>query len=249
MSYIIAHVKFGNSPQSYPVNCFRDDIQDGDEVVVKMIDGALKYARVFGVSYLHWDCKHTVECLVSEATVMGDDITLPEGDPLLHKGMTRDEDLKRSLHETGWVQRGVTNKVHRLAYMAVNTNRTALILFRKNGIDVQILSGQPHGEMSSNNVLQVTPSAGNFIRQPYRDSPYNVFERTAVFAKEFQEESITNPEDMLENRNQPRVRRTQDRRSREYGLDDIYDAMGGEGEPVYLSDGVWLSATGSLEEK
>jgi hypothetical protein len=246
MSYIIAHVQTDNWTKPLQVNCFRNDIQGGDEVVVKMEDGTLERARVFKVCFQNWNkCKHTVECLVSEATLDGDVVVLPEGGSLFHKGMTRDEDLERKLDEFGWVHCRDANKIAQPAYMWVNKSRTALISFRRRnekskGIDIQIWRGQPDVEMSSNNVLRVRPPACRVIWQPYHDSPYNILERTADFASEFQKD-----------RQPPRVRGTHRKQStsREpdegYTTKDIYDDNSdGEGGKVYLGDGVYIDENG-----
>ena len=245
MSYIVAEVKLGSWSAPLPVGCFRTDIQEGDEVVVKKEDGALEIGHVFNVSYKNFNCKHTVECLVSETSLRGGSFTLPEGDSLFHKGMTRDEDLESKLDESGWVHCRVASKIGQSAYMWVNATRTTLISFERGfkkstGINVQIWRGRPDVEMSSNNVLQVRPPASKVIWLPYCDSHYNLLERTAGFACEFQKK-----------RSRQRTRGIQRKQSKRlepdegYTINDIYDAVSdGESGKVYLSDGVYIDENG-----
>ena len=247
MSYIVAEVKLDSWSSPLPVGCFRTDIQEGDEVIVKKDNGLLEIGHVFEVSYKNFNCKYTVECLVSEAHLKGSEVILPKGVSLFHKGMTRDEDLERRLDEFGWVHCRDATKIAHFAYMWVNATRTAIISFKSGfkkskGISVQIWSGRPDIEMSPNNVLRVRPPESKAIWQSYHDSKYNVLERTADFAREFQKV-----------RPQPRVREIQRSQSTRrdpdegYTTKDIYDAISdGGGGRVYLNDGVYIDENGDL---
>ncbi|RWH73051.1 MAG: hypothetical protein EOQ86_26395 [Mesorhizobium sp.] len=154
MSYIIAHVAFDRSDRTYPVNCFRTDVMIGDDVVVRMKDGALKWAHVADLNYLNWGCRHTVECLAREADFTRSGIFLPPGESLSVCGMARPLDLAMHLNKIGWIRRRPANRAYRVVFTAANETRTGLILLRKNGIDVQILHGLPEEEMN------VTPCFG-----------------------------------------------------------------------------------------
>lgn len=246
MSYIIAHVAFDRSGKTYPVNCLRTDIQIGDEVVVKMKDGPLKWAQVMDLNYLNWSCQNTVECLAKEARFTSDGIDLPPGGYQSVNGLAQPYDLAVHLYKIGWLPRRAASKMYRMAYSATNQSQTALILMRKNGIDIQIIDGLPAEEQRPNSVLSTSRSDGPFIGQPFHGSRDNVLERTANFAKAF----LSN-EDKLEAMVEPiqtdKVLPKLPPRIREQD-DDLYSALGGSGEPIYLSDGVWLTSGGGKHD-
>lgn len=246
MSYIIAHVSFDRTEKTYPVNCLRTDIKIGDEVVVKMNNRPLKWAKVMDLNFLNWNCQNTIECLASEAEFTIDGITLPRGGSLSIKGLSRPYDLAVQLYRLGWVPRRAASRMYRSAYSASNRSQTALILMRKNGVDVQVIDGLSEAEQKPNSVLSISRSDGNFIAQAFHGSRDNILERTTRFAAAF----LRN-EDNLEAMVQPvrtgkalpkpppRMRRQED---------DLYSALGGSGEPVYLSDGVWLTPGGGAHD-
>lgn len=242
MSYIIAHVAFDNSGRTYPVNCNRTDITVGDEVVVRMSNHLLKSARVADINYLNWNCKNTIECLTHEAELTRDGFVLPPGGSLSTKGLARPYDLAAHLFKLGWIPRRPCNKMYRMAYSARNRTQSALILMRKNGIDVQIIQGQPADEMKPNSLLSISQADGPIVRQPYYGSRYNILERSAAFAEAFLRNE-TGIEDTIAplqtNKALPRPP-SRPRASR----DDLYSVLGSTGEPVYLSDGVWLTSGG-----
>lgn len=246
MSYIIAHVVFDNTGTTYPVNCLRTDLQIGDEVVVKMNNRSLKWARISDINFLNWNCQNTIECLASEASFTKDGIFLPPGKTRSVEGLARPYDLAVFLYAIGWLPRRAISKMYRMAYSATNRRQTSLILMRKNGIDVQIIEGLPTKEIAPNSALSTSQSDGPFIRQPFHGSQNNILERTAKFAQSF----LQNAEDleaMVEPiqtskalpKPPPRVRDRED---------DLYSALGGHGEPIYLSDGVWLTSDGGTHD-
>lgn len=246
MSYIIAHVSFDRSGKTYPVNCLRTDIQIGDDVVVKMKDGALKWANVADLNFLNWNCQNTIECLAKEADFTGGSITLPPGASLSVRGLARTYDLAVHLYKIGWVPRRTASKMYRMAYSSANRSQTALILMRKNGIDVQIINGVPDEEQRPNSVLSISRSDGPFIGQPFHGSRDNILERTACFAEAFLRnaddlEAMVQPIQSEKALPKPPPKaRVQD--------DDLYSALGGSGEPIYLSDGVWLTSDGGAHD-
>ena len=152
MAYIIAHVAFDNSGKTYPVNCNRTDIAIGDEVVVKMHERPLKWARIIDLNYLNWRCQNTIECLACEAKFLREGILLPAGESLSVKGLARPYDLAIHLYKMGWIPRRPANKAYKLAYSAANRSQTGLVMMRKNGIDAQIIDGLPKSVMRPNSV-------------------------------------------------------------------------------------------------
>jgi len=246
LSYIIAHVAFDNSGKTYPVNCNRTDIAVGDEVVVKMNNRPPKWARVADINYLNWTCQNTIECLASEANFTKEGIIFPSGETLSIKGLARPYDLAVHLYKIGWVPRRAANKSYRMAYSSVNRTQTALILMRKNGIDVQIIEGLPVQKIKPNSVLSTSREDGPWFCQPLHGSHHNVFERAAAFAVAFLRNE-NGLEDMLTPLQTTKVLPSPPARARTT-KDDLYSALGGEGEPIYLSDGVWLTSDGGAHD-
>jgi len=240
------HVAFDKSGKTYPVNCLRTDIEVGDEVVVKMNNRPLKWARVDDINYLNWDCQNTIECLASEATFTAEGIALSPGESLSIKGLARPYELAVQLFKMGWLPRRAASKMYRKAYSAVNQTQTALILMRKNGIDVQIIDGLPSEEVKPNSVLSISRTDGPFIGQPFHGSRHNILKRTASFAEAFLRDA-TGLEEMITPLKTTKVLPSPPPRTRS-GEDDLYSALGGSGEPIYLSDGVWLSLGGGAHD-
>ena len=119
-------------------------------------------------------------------------------------------------------------------------------MMRKNGIDIQIIEGLPVHEIRPNSGLSTSRSDGPFIGQPYHGSRHNIFERIASFAEAFlrNEKDL---EDMITPVATDKILPSPPQRSRMDG-DDLYSALGGMGEPIYLSDGVWLSSGGGAHD-
>lgn len=136
--------------------------------------------------------------------------------------------------------------MYRMAYSATNQRQTSLILMRKNGIDVQVIEGLPAGEIKPNSVLSTSQSDGPFIRQPFHGSQDNILERTAKFAQSFLQ-NAENLEAMVEPIQTTKALPKPPRKVRDRD-DDLYSALGGDGEPIYLSDGVWLTSDGGAHD-
>lgn len=246
MSYIIAHVAFDKSGNKYPVNCLRTDIVTGDAVVVKMRNGILKWAQVDDINYLNWDCQNTIECLANEAQFTADGIILLPRESLSMKGLGDSDELAALLFQLGWVPRLTASKMYRKAYSASNQTKTALILMRKNGIDVQLIDDLPAEKVKPNSLLTLSRTHGPFFQQPYRGSLHNILERTASFAEAFLRDA-PRIEDMIIPLSSTKVLPSPPPRRRS-DEDDLYSALGGSGEPVYLSDGVWLTSGGGVHD-
>ncbi|MER8972701.1 MULTISPECIES: hypothetical protein [unclassified Mesorhizobium] len=248
MSYIIAHVAFDRSSRAYPVNCTRTDVIIGDDVVVRMKDGALKCARVADLNYLNWNCSHTIECLEREADFTRSGILLAPGESLSVRGLARPVDLAMHLNGMGWIRRRPANKAYRLAFTATSETRTGLILMRKNGIDVQLLHGLPDEEMKRDSVLRTSRMASPFFGQEFHGSQQNILKRIADFAEAFLRND-PGLEEML-----VPLWTTKKLPSRPRNLcetddgEDLYSIFGGTGEPVYLSDGIWLTGGGGAHD-
>ena len=226
---------FDKSGKTYPVNCLRTDIAVGDNVVVNMNNRPPKWAHVDDINYLNWGCQHTIECLASEAQFTADGIVLPPGESLSIKGLARPYELAVSLFKMGWVPRRAASKMYRMAYSAANQTQTALILMRKNGIDVQLIEGLPAEGMKPNSVLSISRTDGPFIGQPFHGSLHNILR------------NATRLEEMITPLQTNKVLPSPPPRMRS-GEDDLYSALGGSGEPIYLSDGIWLTSGGGAHD-
>jgi len=101
------------------------------------------------------------------------------------KGLSRPYELAVRLFNLGWVPRRAASKMYRMAYSATNQTQTALILMRKNGVDVQIIGGRHVDETKPNSVLSIRRTDGPFFAQTLHGSLNNVFERTAAFGEAF----------------------------------------------------------------
>ncbi|MES0022315.1 MULTISPECIES: hypothetical protein [unclassified Mesorhizobium] len=208
-----------------------------------MEDQALKWARVADLNYLSWGCRNTIECLAREASFTKDGIVLPPGEALSVRGLARPYDLAVHLYGIGWIPRRPANKAYRMAYTATNQTRTGLILMRKNGIDVQITESLPTEEMRPNSLLRTSRTDAPFIEQQFHGSLHNVFERTANFAEAF----LRNEPGLEEMVAPLRTTKTLPRRPHRMPEEEIlYSAFGGTVGPIYLSDGIWLTADGRL---
>ncbi len=242
MSYIIAHVAFDQKGETYPVNCYSDDVVIGDDVVVRKKDGALKWARVADLNYLNWNCGNTIECLGREATSTRDGIVLPPGESRSVRRMTRPVDLAMHLNGIGWIRRRPANKAYRVAFTAVNERSTGLILLRKNGIDVQILPGLPDEEMKRDSLLRTSRLASPFFEQGFERSQQNVLKRMAAFAEGFLRDGPGLEDLLVPLRSTKPLPRRPPRVCESNGADDLYSIFGGTGEPVYMGDGIWLTS-------
>ena len=72
MSYIIAFVRFTEPGRTYPVACFRTDIDGGDEVLVQLRNRELKPAIVVQIRFHNWSCTGAISGKVSEAVIRED---------------------------------------------------------------------------------------------------------------------------------------------------------------------------------
>lgn len=242
MSYIIAHVAFDQSGNTYPVNCLRTDIKIGDLVLVRMKNRNLKKAKVMDINYLNWECKNTIEFLESELKTNNDFNNVYSDKNKEELYLSSHYGLAVFLYKIGWMPRKATTKMYRRVYSAKNKTQTSIILMRKNGIDVVIFDGEEKEEAKPNSYIIYNNHNDISIRQPLRGSLHNVFERTAHFAKSF----LNNENDLIK-MIEP-IATTKVLPSPPKSEESLYDTLGGCGEPIYLSDGVWLTADGGAHD-
>lgn len=117
MSYRIANVRFRLSDeQTYPVNCFRADLQAGQKVIVETPnqDKRFKTAVVERVEFKNWECQNTLVCLQSEVIRFPDGTWTYRMDHLQNGQIHRVCDLEDRLLTAGWARTfpvGVTHIV------------------------------------------------------------------------------------------------------------------------------------------
>ena len=252
MSYIIAFVRFPESDSDYPANCFRTDLQKGDAVVVRLGDGRLRPAVVEMLQYLNWQCRAVVECKVSEAVETGDGtLTSPPGSPL-HVGLATHQALARVLKVGGWVPLLHRSNVYTILFSFTNKTQTANILFRKNGVDLQILPERLPAAPVPMSSCDVSIAIGQVVRHHLAHTTFNLFEGIHRFAKAFANESgdyerffvsvgSRDKRTSKQKNNSPRPRNE---------LLEIYGAISGRsGGDGYLGDGIWIDSGGGMHDR
>ncbi len=249
MSYRIAYVQFPNiagqfptKEKSYPVNCFRADIKVDDYVIVNLPNQkfSIKKAKVISVAFLNWDCKNNIVCLVSEfLREKGARAYLYQpSDGKIHT----ENDLRKFLIENKWKLEKPYSKTWRAFFFANNKKQSAIIMFRKNGIDFQIFPKIVIPDRSACGKIHASISIGKVARHGYYKSEVDLFEFTAKFGASFVK-NTSQYDEFFKSKGQPRPRYSPPRDE----MQDIYDTLSsGDGEDVYLNDGVWLCSDGSI---
>ena len=187
MSYIVAFIKFSESGNDYPVECYRTDIEVGDHVFVDLPQKPFQRATVARLAYLNWDCKGQIACKASEAAQDADGfLFIPNGVPRF-VGLTCSRQAISLLREQGWIPQKSSIKTYREILTYSNSLETAHILFRKNGVDFQIVPGRPVDRPKPYSLLQVSLSDthGKLVRHYLANSPRNLYEEAAHFAGAF----------------------------------------------------------------
>lgn len=243
MSYRIAQVRFRGNEQTYPVNCYRADIEAGDVVIVEMPDqNALKTAFVTNIEFKNWNCRNSILCLSSEITFY------PSGDYKVEtdyrsNGMIHTlDDLWARLRRSGWVPHRPAQKSFKVVYSLVRGQKTASMWFRRNGIDFRLSnfdSGGPATEGGADAPLQARA-----VAHWYHNSEVDLYQLCIAFADTFSAGRSDWDEFFV-----PRGKKFAKPSTPGFGheLRDIYDAISsGGGGPAYLNDGVWLGPSGKL---
>ena len=139
MSYIVAFAKFKESSKTlYPFGCTRDDLVPGDKVIVRTKDQRLGVAFVNKLEYLDWNCGAEILCKLSRRSKNADgNYIIPKGVPY-NKGYAMTNALVNILDLKEWKKMTPANKTYSLAMGKKSQTQTAFILFRKNGIDIQL---------------------------------------------------------------------------------------------------------------
>ena len=252
MSYLVAFIKFSESGSDYPVECYRTDIAVGDQVFVDLPQKPLQKATVARLAYLNWDCKGQIVCKASEAAQDSDGfLFIPSGLPRF-VGLTNSKQAISLLREKGWIPQKSSIKTYREILTYTNSLETAHILFRKNGVDFQIVPDKPVDAHKPYTLLQVSLSEthGKLVRHYLANSPLNLYEHAAHFASAFANDeanyetffqsmgSSSGKSDAFKERHKGSGSHAYD--DREMSLREaLSDCADSEGR-IYLCDGVYI---------
>lgn len=249
LSYIIAFVRFSGSSKVYCVDCNRTDVKFGDEVVIRNYADNAKFKRatIMALEYLNWNCKNYVACLVSETSSSPDGMVLPSRS-LAHKGVCRDIDVYSYLTSKRWRQHRTVSRMFRSGFSYRNQSQFSNILFRSNGIDLQIVNDTVNGAIQSDGRLglRLFLDNSNIVRHALSRSKINLYELIVEFSDEFQKNTGDYAKYMIpQGRSDKRTDRLKQKTNRSNDIgENLYEIFGGDGEPVYLGDGLYLTSDG-----
>ena len=185
MSYIVAFVKFKESSKTlYPVGCTRDDLVPGDKVIVRTKDKNLSTAFVDKLEYLGWNCGAEILCKLSERSKSSDgNSIIPKGAPY-KKGYAMSNTLVNILDLIRWKKMTPVNKTYSLVMGKKNKTQTAFILFRKNGIDIQLHDSKNY-EVKKGGSWAISTTEGQMVCNHYARTKRNLLKWIESFATDF----------------------------------------------------------------
>jgi hypothetical protein len=258
MSFIIAFVKYLESGREYPLDCLRDDLIPGDEVLTRRSDGKLATGIVVRTEYLNWQCSARIECKTSEARLNLDGVYIPPRNAPVQLGLTTNETLVAKLKGRGWSPQKRGN-IHRHVLAFTNDVQTAFILVRSNGIDLQLLESKLEEPLRSYAIQQLSITQGKFVRHYFSHCGFNLYEGILRFAQAFEKGlgnydrffvsvgvSDKRTEELKEESRQRKAKQVRAERSED--ADIYYASSSGDGGPAYIGDGMWLTAGGSWHD-
>lgn len=260
MSYIVAFVTFLESDKKFPVQCYRTDLIVSDEVIVRRVDGKLRNAIITHLQYLNWDCNGRIECKKSESTLDNyGEIIVPKGAPLVFGISTADAFIK-ALRAKGWIPVKSRQRMYKSVLANLNDSHVAYIFVRKNGLDLRVFLRTEHEQIKPYSLYDRSLSDGREVRHSLAHTNFNLYEGMLRFSASF----LSNESDLEryfvpygstdkrtdEMKKQAELNKNNEL-SDEYSDDtySIYNAFSdGSGEPVYLGDGMWVSANGNMND-
>jgi hypothetical protein len=258
MSYLIAFVQFSTTGEIYPVECFRTDIIAGDVVLVQIPQRALTTATVAKTGYLNWNCSGQLKCKISEATQNQDGTWAIQKLPTAVSMVTSEAAISE-LKRLGWVSLH-SSKTYMAALTNSNNTASGNILFRRNGVDFQIIHEKRFTLPHPFTLKQESTTVGRFVRHYLSHTTFNLYEGVLRFASSF----ISNEDDYdrffkttgssdkrtVELKKETAQRRRQNSNAESGDVMSQYfnDYSDGSGNPVYLGDGMWVGSGGSLHD-
>ena len=241
---------FAGIGTDYPFNYLRSDILPGDGVLVKRDDGQVRQGVVSRITYLDWDCSGFVACKTSEAEMGPHGLVIPPGYPIV-KGLVDIRTMADHLRAQGWTPLKTSN-IWKIAYALQSGADRANILLRRRGVDLQILPGWTHPLPPSMGAIDTSPSQGRIVRHFLSQTTFNLYEGVARFAEAFENgagdyDRFFRPVGSRKRRTPELMDRIGQDRSGSFDR-DLYEALGGDGGPVYLGDGLSIGASGSWHD-
>lgn len=253
MSYIIAFVSYADfNDKQYPVQCFRTDLKANDLVVIRRADGKLRNAKIIRLEYLNWDCNSSILCKKSECTIDINGTLYPPTNSPIIVGLSTSEVFIQELKKLGWIPLISHSATYRCVFAQTNNTQIAYFFIRKNGIDLQLLPVKDVSlPLKSNSLYTASLSHGKVVRHTLSHTTFNLFEGLIRFTTSFMNnEKNLNRYFVPQGEKDKRTEHLkQQRKQTESSLSDIYSACNdGNGGPVYLSDGVWITSNGGLHD-
>lgn len=258
MSYIIAFVSYSNfNNNEYPVQCFRTDLVRNDEVIIRRADGKLRTAKVLRLEYLNWDCQSFIQCKRSECYFDSvGNLCLPSRSALI-VGIATAENFIKKLQDCGWIPLKSHRNTYRKIFAKTNDSQLAYISIRKNGVDIQLLPiTEAKLPIKPYSLYDSSFSLGRVVRHSLAHTTFNLYEGLLRFSDSFINNEINLdryfiPQGEKDKRNDVLKEEAALRKNMkdpdDYGISDIYDALScGDGQPVYLSDGIWITSSGEM---
>ena len=244
MSYIVAFVNFKESSQFlYPFGCTRDDLVPGDKVIVRTKDQRLSVAFVNKLEYLGWNCRAEILCKLSERSQNADgDYIIPKDAPY-KKGYVAPNTLVNILDLQRWEKMTPANKTYSLAMGKKNRTQTAFILFRKNGIDIQLHDSKNY-EVKKGGSWAISTTEGRMVRNHYARTETNLFQWIESFATDFDNNKKNLEKYFIPQGSKDRRPRDTDfipscnQKDEGYPIKDIFDGK------VSLGGGLYIDTTG-----
>lgn len=168
--------------------------------------------------------------------------------------LTRDE-LIQELKAHGFRPQGTASMKWRMAWVKSNDTQTMFVLIRTRGIDLLITSVSMEEMLNSDRKLSVVHRADDrFVEYNYTESEVSIHSQALSAVSLFVSNQPIDESYFQKvgiGRSEWASKHGTKAKAREQGsMSSLYqDLSHGDGEPVYLSDGVWLGADGSLEDR
>lgn len=265
----IAYVRFTAQGTAYVARCDREDIGVGAEVEVLMQTGTLhqtiKTGIVTAISYERWSCRCIVTNLRSEVTysfdrqmrlsrhIRPDDVEAAQAVATHHAttdNLCRDELVAR-LQQLGFKTFEPRTVSWMCALIASNRTQTLYILFGRRSVDFKLYDTVRETHLDDRGRLHT--DGGTFVRNWYAESAINIHSLILTIAESFcNDEAIASHHLCDHGISWGEQKRRYKASLPQTAADEmraLYDVMAADdGEPVYLSDGVWLHADGSMHD-
>ena len=246
LSYIIAFVEIDGSEGDYPVNCIRNDIRPGDEVIIRLPERGLRRARVVRTDYLNWNCKGRIECLLSETVLNANGVRVPPMDAPRVIGLTTMDAATAHLQINGWIPVKWT-KTYRKCLVNSNATRTAMIMFRKNGVDLMVSPTRAESLPRPYTTFGHQFLGGLSVRHHLSMTKFNLYEGIARFAHSFMADEgnydrFFKAVGSLANDPMQVARRVKSSgiEEREESLRSVFAGCEDHSGAIYLGDGVYI---------